>query len=105
MLKALFDESFVIRNPVVPATDGQSVVPYTGGDADKLTVGGELNKLAANVGIGRNFAGVHWRTDYTESLKLGEAITISILRDQRLTYSEPFDGYTFTKFDGTKITV
>ena len=36
---------------------------------------------------------------------LGEAIAISILRDQRATYSEPFGGFTFTKFDGTTVTV
>jgi hypothetical protein len=27
------------------------------------------------------------------------------LRDQRPTYNEPFNGFTFTKFDGTTITV
>ena len=79
--------------------------PYTGGDAQRLTVGGELNKLAANIALGRNFAGIHWRTDYTESLKLGEAVAISILRDQRSTYNEDFGGFTFTKFDGSPIVV
>jgi hypothetical protein len=105
VLKALFDESYVISNPVVPSTDGLSLVPYNGPDADKLTVGGELNKLAANIAIGRNFAGVHWRSDYAESVKLGEALTISVLQDQRLIYGEDFQGYTFTRFDGTKVTV
>jgi hypothetical protein len=101
MLKAFFDESFVIPNPVVPGLDGQTLVPYRGADEDRLTVGGELNKLAANIGIGRNFAGIHWRSDYTESVKLGEAVAISVLEDQRLTYNEPFEGFRFTKFDGT----
>jgi hypothetical protein len=64
-------------------------------------VGGELNKLAANVAIGRNFAGIHWRSDYTESVKLGEAVAISVLEDHRLTYNEPFEGFRFTKFDGS----
>jgi hypothetical protein len=90
---------------VEPSTDGLSLVPYTGADAGKLTVGGELNKVASNVAIGRNIAGVHWRSDYTESLKLGEQIAISVLRDQRLTYGEDFDGFTFTRFNGAKITV
>ena len=53
----------------------------------------------------RNIAGVHWRSDYVESLKLGEQIAISVLRDQRMTYVQDFDGYTFTRFDGTRITV
>ncbi|MGH7901006.1 MAG: vanadium-dependent haloperoxidase [Thermodesulfobacteriota bacterium] len=102
ILKAWFDESAVISNPVVPSSDGTTLVPYLG---QPLTVGGELNKLASNISQGRNIAGVHWRTDATESNFLGEAIAISIFRDQRATYNEPFDGFTFTKFDGTMITV
>jgi hypothetical protein len=105
ILKALFDETYVIPNPVMPSADGLSVVPYTGPDAGALTVGGELNKLASNVALGRNFAGVHWRSDYAQSVLLGEAVAISVLQDQRSTYKEPFNGFTFTKFDGTKITV
>jgi hypothetical protein len=104
ILKAVFDESYVIPNPVAPSADGLSLMPYTGPDAGSLTVGTELNKLASNIALGRNFAGVHWRSDYEESLKLGEALAISILEDQKLTYREPFAGSTFTKFDGTKIT-
>ena len=50
-------------------------------------------------------AAVHWRSDGFQSLLLGEAVAISILRDQRRTFNEPFDGFTFTKFDGTTITV
>jgi hypothetical protein len=54
---------------------------------------------------GRNTAGVHWRSDATESLKLGEAIAISILKEGRTCYNEAFNGFTLTKFDGTTITV
>jgi hypothetical protein len=106
-LKALFDESFVIPNPVVASADGLSLEPYTGSAA--LTVGGELDKLASNIATGRNLAGVHWRSDALESLRLGEAMAISMLADQRPTYNENrggfFQGYTFTKFDGTRVTV
>lgn len=102
LLKAFFDESFVIPNPLMPDATGDNLIPYTG---TALTVGGELNKLANNVGLGRNFAGVHWRSDNTESLKLGEALAISILRDQKSCYNEQFNGFTLTKFDGTTITV
>jgi hypothetical protein len=103
ILKAWFDESTVIQNPVVPDATGTVLVPYSG--SANLTVGGELNKIASNVANGRNMAGVHWRSDATESLKLGEAIAISVLRDQKGCYSEPFNGFTLTKFDGTTITV
>jgi hypothetical protein len=104
-LKAYFSESFVLLNPVFASDDGQSLIPYTGADADKITVGSELNKLADNVALGRDMGGVHWRSDAEQALLLGEAVTISILRDQRATYNEPFNGFTFTKFDGTTITV
>jgi hypothetical protein len=105
ILKALFDETYVIPNPVIASADGSTLLPYVGSDAGQLTVGGELNKLAANIGIGRNIAGVHWRSDYAESLRLGEAVAISVLKDQRLTYDETFGGFTFTTFDGVKTTV
>ncbi|HYL05059.1 MAG TPA: vanadium-dependent haloperoxidase, partial [Thermoanaerobaculia bacterium] len=107
VLKALFDESFVIQHPVVPSADGLSLEPYQG--SASLTVGGELNKLASNIATGRNLAGVHWRSDALEALLLGEAMAISMLADQRPTYNENrggfFQGYTFTRFDGTRVTV
>ena len=105
MLKAVFDESFPVANPVVPSADGQTLVPYTGPDANQLTVGGELNKLAANVAIGRNMAGVHYRTDYVASLRLGEQVAIHLLRDHRHTFAEEFSGFSFTSFDGARITI
>jgi hypothetical protein len=102
VLKAFFDESFVIPNPVEVSSDGLSLQPYTG---PSLTVGGELNKIASNVGLGRNIAGVHWRSDATESLKLGEEVAIRYLREEATCLNEDFKGYALTKFDGTKITV
>ncbi len=107
ILKALFDaKNTVIPNPVVTSADGLSTEPY---DGPELTVEGELNKLASNIGTGRNIAGVHWRSDAVESIRLGEKIAIAILEDQRACYNEIrrgfFKGYTFTKFDGSTITV
>ena len=101
ILKAWFDESFILPNPVVASLDGLSLVPYVGAP---LTVGGELNKVAANIANARNFAGIHWRTEYSESLKLGEAIAIGILEEQKGTYNEEAS-FTLTKFDGTTITI
>jgi len=105
VLKAWFDESFIFPDPIVPNERGTKLIPYNGPDADSLTIGGELNKLAANVAFGRNFAGIHWRTDYSESLKLGEALAIGILKDQKRCYKESFTGFSLTKFDGTTITI
>lgn len=105
VLKALFDESTVIQNPVVPNNGGTNLIAYTGPDAGSLTVGGELNKLASNVAIGRNIAGVHWRSDGTESLILGEKVAIEILKDLKASYNEHNAGFQFHDFDGNLVTI
>ncbi len=102
ILKAWFDESYVIPNPVQPSADGLSLLPYI---ESNLTVGGELNKLASNIAFGRNHAGVHWRSDAIQSLKLGEEIALNILRDQRGTYNERFRGFSLTRFDGRQVNI
>ncbi|WP_425590345.1 vanadium-dependent haloperoxidase [Fictibacillus enclensis] len=102
VLKAFFKESFKIPDPVTASSDGISLLPYSG---KSLTIGGELNKLAANISLGRNTAGVHWRSDGIEGMKLGEAVAISILRDYSATYHEKFSGFSFTKFDGALIKI
>jgi hypothetical protein len=118
ILKAWFDESDVFDPDVFPLTQPdlrakrQPVVAdaaCTGlvnapAATPELTVGGELNKLAANISLGRNAAGVHWRTDYEESIKLGEQIAIGILQEQKLTYNEDFS-LSLTTFDGRAITI
>lgn len=104
ILKAFFNEDAKIVNPVVPNDTGIRLVDYTGRGRNNLTVRGELNKLAANIAIGRNMAGVHYRSDYIESLKLGEQIAIGILEEQHVTmYNEPYR-FTFTKFGETQKT-
>ena len=100
-LKAFFDESDTVKNPKVASADGTSLVPYEG---PPLTVGGELNKVATNVATGRNGAGIHWRSDAINSLKLGEEVTICILQEQKASYNDNVT-MTLTKFDGSKITI
>jgi len=102
VLKAWFDDTAIIPDPVVPNSDGTGVVPFEG---PPLTVGGELNKIASNIAQGRNMAGVHWRTDASEAIKLGEEVAISVLRDQNPTYREPFQGFRLTRLNGTSIII
>jgi hypothetical protein len=103
LLKAFFDESRTITDPVQPdPRDPTRLVPYAG---PPLTVGGELNKLAANLAMGRNWMGIHWWSDMAASLVLGEEVAIAMLRDERATYREAFDGFSFTRFDGTRVTI
>ena len=72
--------------------------------SNPLTVEGELNKLASNISIGRNWAGVHYFSDYVESLRMGEQIAIGILEEQKLTYRENFS-MTVPLFDGGSIRI
>src|SRR4029453_4960922 len=97
VLKAFFKESFVIPKPVVVNGDGTALDSYSG----DLTVGGELNKLASNVCISRDTAGIHWRADGIEGIRLGETVAISTLGDFASTYNENFNGFSLTKFDGS----
>jgi hypothetical protein len=101
ILKAFFDETDIVKNPMVPNADGTALVPYIG---PPLTVLGELNKVARNVAFGRNGAGIHWRTDALEGMKLGEAVAIGILEEQKITYNDKLE-MSLTKFDGARITI
>jgi len=78
---------------------------YTGADAVRLTVGGELNKLASNVAMGRSMGGVHWRTDNTRSLRLGEEIAIEILRKRTMEYAERPLSFSFRSFDRQRVRI
>ncbi|MEM7545356.1 MAG: vanadium-dependent haloperoxidase [Pseudomonadota bacterium] len=65
-----------------------------------LSLEGELNKLAANISIGRNMAGVHYFTDYYDSLRMGEEIAIGMLEEQALCYPTDHFALSVPKFDG-----
>jgi hypothetical protein len=106
ILKAFFDESVVIESPVQANATGTALVTYTPPVGEPpMTVGGELNKLAGNIALFRNAAGVHWRSDYTESLPFGEAIAIGLLQEMSLGFNEDDAFFELTKFDGQKIRI
>jgi hypothetical protein len=100
ILKAFFDEDLVVPDCVVPSEDGRSLLPYKG---PALTVRGEIEKLAFNIAMGRNFAGVHYRSDATAGIRLGEEVAITILEDLVNTFAEDFEGFRFRRFDGQEV--
>ncbi|HWG70325.1 MAG TPA: hypothetical protein VN692_13005, partial [Steroidobacteraceae bacterium] len=109
ILKAAFDGAIPWRalgdgSLKLASGDGLALEEYSGADAGQITVNGEIEKLASNIALARNFAGVHWRSDYEAGIRLGEAMALSVLADQRQLYGEAFSGFTITKFDGTTIT-
>jgi hypothetical protein len=78
-------------------------VPAPGKPA--LSVNGELHKLASNISFGHGIlAGIHWRSDTDASIRLGEAVALSYLRDLALTYNESFS-ISLTKLDGSTVTI
>jgi membrane-associated phospholipid phosphatase len=78
VLKVLFDPRAPIPAPVVPAAGGQTLTAYAG---PPLTVGGELDKLASNIALGRDAAGVHYRSDGLSGIRLGEQVAAAMLAD------------------------
>jgi hypothetical protein len=108
ILKAWFDESQAYANfaqPYQPSRDGLSLIAYNDSDVAQMTIKTELNKLASNISIARNIAGVHWRSDYTESVFLGEQVAIQLLQDYGFTYNEDFVGFGLTNFNDIQQTI
>ena len=102
VLKALFAESALVSGVVAPSDDGLTLLPA---QTEALTIGGELNKLAFNIPMGRNWAGIHYRSDAVAGLDLGEAVAIAFLKDNVGTFTETFSGFQFTAFDGTPVSI
>lgn len=110
MLKAFFEmyesnDSNVLRTLPFPtyAPNAQGTA-LTQVSSESLTIQGELNKLAANISIGRNMAGVHYYSDYYDSLRMGERIAVGILLEQAITYGDEVE-MTFDSFDGDRLTI
>lgn len=102
VLKACFDGSMLLPGCVEPSADGLTLVPRPDYSP---TVGDEIDKLVFNIGMGRDWAGVHYRSDEVAGLRLGEDVGISILQDMAPTYTEDFKGFSFKRYDGTEIRI
>lgn len=117
MLKAFFemyDSCDSGRERLLLDSQGEPIVYVPNSDGSRLrkdrkfkgalTIQGELDKLAANISIGRNMAGVHYYSDYYDSLRMGERIAVGILLEQAPTYGDTVET-TFQSFDGDFITI
>lgn len=94
----------VWQAPASTTDDHYRLERVEGVEPTSLTIEGELNKLAANISIGRNMAGVHFYTDYYDSLRMGERIAVGILQEQMTTYLEPLT-MRLTSFDGDRLII
>lgn len=100
ILKAFFKEDGNVPSPVQPSVNGKSLEPF----GSVLTIGGELNKLASNITLGRDWAGVHYRSDGTQGMLLGEEVGLGILRDWRDAHPM-LPQLTLKKFNGEIIRI
>jgi hypothetical protein len=100
VLKACFDSSMLLPGCVEASADGLTLTPCFNYSP---TVGEEIDKLAFNIGMGRDWAGIHYRSDQVAGLQLGEDVAISILQDLACTYTEEFKGFSFKRYDGREV--
>ncbi len=99
ILKAWFNEDFVISNPVQANANGTALLEWEGAP---LTVGNELNKLVTNITHARDGAGMHYRSDGRGNF-IGERQALGVLADYSRTYNEDFDGFELTLFSGQRV--
>jgi len=87
--------------PVVESSTDGSALRHIDRN-EKLTIGGELNKLAANISTARSMAGIHFYSDYYESIRMGERVATGLLIEQMKQYNEPVE-MDFESFDGDHV--
>jgi len=104
LLKLFYAEAAWSQS-VIHSTDGTSTTAYTGAGANSLTIHGELNKIAANIARGRDFAGVHYRTDSDLGMLLGEKVAVAWFKDNIARQVESVGTITVVGFDGNSIVV
>ena len=101
-LKAFFNANYVLPHPFEATADGSAREVWRGAP---LTLGNEIDKLASNIALGRDAAGVHYRSDSVRGLFVGEQQALGLLRDYSRTYNERFDGFVVRKFDGQRVKI
>lgn len=103
ILKAFFHEDLILTDAfdgppppgvtkqpaLIASADGKTLTDYEGaGRNTPLPLWQEVNKMASNIGVGRNIAGVHFRTDYAASLRMGEYVAVGLLQEQAANFNE-----------------
>lgn len=87
-------------------SNGTDLINYSG-NISNITVNSELNKLAENISLGRDIAGVHYRSD--NGIEIGEQVAIYYMKNIISTYNQTYNGtapiLTLEKFNGEVITI
>ena len=108
VLKMFFDNDIdwtSLATVVEADASGTSLSNY-GGSTSGMTVATEINKIASNVVLGRDWAGVHYRSDGIKGMELGEEVAmkfmgdlLSVCPENKLPENTP-PAISFRKFNG-----
>jgi hypothetical protein len=69
------------------------------GSLPGTTIGEELDNMADNIGMGRLWAGIHWRSDHEAGLKLGRTVACLILHQLERMVSDLPHGFVLCPQD------
>jgi hypothetical protein len=101
IVKALFDTSATLDTVVRPTPDGRALEAI---DAS-LTIEAELNKLQFNHYLGRNWAGIHYRSDGIDGHLLGERVAAAYLNGKVALMDRDNIELTLPTVDGAELTI
>ena len=128
VMKALFDEDYLFKNlrngtmkiyeaynddyiktigstkRICLSTTPSLLREITSG-VEYVTIGNELDKLATNIASGRNFAGIHYRSDSEQSFDLGEKVAANFLRTKLREFGNKDITLSFTNRNGDKVQI
>lgn len=60
--------------------ENDPIPDFLRGGGPATTAGQELRNMADNIGMGRLWAGIHWRSDHEAGLKLGQVVACLVLQ-------------------------
>lgn len=79
-------------------------VEEDGYSSEATSVHEELNRLAWCVSFGRSFAGIHFRSDNEAGIRLGEAVALEVLREEKAGHPISYK-CGITTFDGMYVEI
>jgi hypothetical protein len=88
--------------PLQASNDGTSLVTA---NTTALTIHREIRKWAWNKSFGRVALGVHYRSDITAGLLLGQAAAVQLLQETKAASLEPWGTTAFIGFDGQVVII
>jgi membrane-associated phospholipid phosphatase len=88
--------------PLQASPDGTALIPTS---TTALTIHREIRKWAWNKSFGRVALGVHYRSDITAGLMLGQAAAVDLLRQVKAHDIEPWGTTAFVGFDGKVVII